>query len=175
MIKLIGVTIPCGVLLVLALLRIFSTIKEIAITVIAGSALILLITNILTSANDKSYESKSILLVASKRIPNYIIFISIGFVIVCCTGYLLYEYHSGREEALSKKELWITGVHNIHCAVIAADSDYLIAEEIMISDDSKSATIYSDSVFIIPKESEPVLEKKSFEKPPIVKAKGADE
>ncbi len=103
--------------------------------------------------------------------------IIVTVVMLICYGliFLVLQNINGRTDAKQKRTFLIVNASDTAYAVITSDSDYMIAEEIMISDDSKSATIYSDSIFIISKESEPVLEKKSFEKAPIVKAKGADE
>lgn len=166
-----------GAFFILAFLPIFQSAKGSTITAIIILFAIRLSAGLSVLMDKKDAVSPSFLssCAKEKRISNFWI---VFFVVIALLGgaaYSIYEYCAGDNAAKTKTSFEITQTHERLCAIIVADSDYLIAEEIQISDDSKSATIYSDSVFIIPKESEPVLEKKSFEKPPIVKVKGEDE
>lgn len=168
--------ILCG-FFILAFLQLFQSILASIIAAIGSIVFILSSAKISVWMDKKDTVSPSFIASCAQenRISNFWI---VFFVIIALLGgaaYSIYEYCAGDNAAKTKTSFEITQTHERLCAIIVADSDYLIAEEIQISDDNKSATIYSDSVFIIPKESEPVLEKKSFEKAPIVKAKGEDE
>jgi hypothetical protein len=166
-----------GAFFILAFLPIFQSAKGSIITAIIILIAIRLSAGLSVLMDKKDAVSPSFLssCAKEKRISNFWI---VFFVVIALLGgasYSIYEYCAGNSAAITKTAFETTQTHEKLCAIIVADSDYLIAEEIKISDDNKSAIIYSDSVFIIPKETEPVLEKKSFEKPPIVKVKGEDE
>ena len=175
--RIVFISVLCDCLWIVAMLKFMKTIRAAIILAVISNLIVIILARLHVSTNDKFDNGESILLDSSKHrlISNYWLTTLAATVLVLCSVYVINEYHAGASTAQNQKEFSVTTFQNTSCAILAYDSDYLIAEEIKISDDNKAATIYSDSVYIISKESEPVLEKKSFEKPPIVKAKGEDE
>lgn len=162
----------CDCLLVMALLRIFNTIKTAVVAALIFNIMIVFLARFHVLTDAKFEKGDSILLSTSKHklMSNRWIVMLTGAIVALCAVYVIYEYYSGDIEAKNQRVFRVTYHQKTPCAIIAFDTDYLIAEKVEISNDS--ATIITDEVYIISKENEPLIETVEFASPPKV-IKGA--
>ena len=86
----------------------------------------------------------------------------------CC--FLPSSYLYGFMDANSKDVFMITELDEHKYAVVASDSDYLIAERVIIND--QESEVYVDEKKVFAKENDPVFETMKFSSSPKIK-KGA--
>lgn len=76
-------------------------------------------------------------------------------------SFLFYEYWLGHDEAKRQKDFNITCVGEYTYAILAIDTDYLIAEKAEI--DGNNIVIMTDEVLILPKENSVTIEMQKFD------------
>lgn len=162
--RVIGIMVSCGGAFTLAFLRIYDSLFKAVIFSITMMVLLLIISiiSVYLKRNKKSDSNES----HYSGITNgQIVFLIVSSLIIC-SFYPLSEYYSGYVEASSKNTFLIIDKDNALYAVLATDTDYMIAEKINYLDNN--AIIYSDIKYVFTKENEPMLKTEKLDSPPTV-------